>query len=151
MTDTEPELEEIRRKKLRELQERDESAPTDESGSDGSPNATGTPDEPIPVEETAGFEEFVADNDVVLVDYFADWCGPCKQLEPVVATVAAETDAAVLKVNIDTNPAMAAAQNVRGVPTLVLFVGGEPVERLVGYQNERQLRSVIERNAPAGQ
>lgn len=68
-------------------------------------------------------------------------------LEPVVETVAAETAATVTKVDIDTNQGLAAEYGVRGVPTPLLFADGEPVERLVGMQDEAQLRSVIEEYA----
>lgn len=68
-------------------------------------------------------------------------------LEPVVETVAAETAATVAKVDVDANQGLAAEYGVRGVPTLLLFADGEPVERLVGMQDETQLRSVIEKYA----
>ncbi|TQR21944.1 hypothetical protein C9J85_19490 [Haloferax sp. wsp5] len=76
-------------------------------------------------------DDAVAD-DVVLVDFYADWCGPCKQLEPAVERIAAGTAATVAKVDIDANQQLAAKYGVRSVPTLLLFVDGEPVERLVG-------------------
>jgi thioredoxin 1 len=65
-------------------------------------------------------------------------------LEPVVESVAAETDAAVAKVDVDANQALAAEYGVRGVPTLVLFAGGEQVEEVVGVQSEDDLRSLVD-------
>jgi thioredoxin 1 len=103
-----------------------------------------SPDEPLHVDGRAGLEETVAGHDVVLVDFYADWCGPCKMLEPVVESVAAGTAATVAKVDIDANQGLAAEYSVRGVPTLLLFVDGEPVERLVGMQEESRLRSLVE-------
>ncbi|PSP79673.1 thioredoxin [Halobacteriales archaeon QS_1_68_20] len=150
MSDADSELEELRRKKLEELRESAEDGTPGADGPDGADDAEGqsaTPDEPVYLEETDGFQSFVQSHDVVLVDFFADWCGPCKQMDPVVSNVAAETDAAVLKVDIDANQRLAAAQSVRSVPTLVLFADGEPAERLVGAQGERQLRSLIDRYA----
>jgi thioredoxin 1 len=103
-----------------------------------------TPDEPRPIAGQSELDEFVADNDVVLADFYADWCGPCQMIAPVVERLAEETDAAVAKVDVDANQQLAAAYGVRGVPTLVLFADGEQVEEIVGVQGEDQLRSLIE-------
>ncbi|EMA18199.1 thioredoxin [Haloarcula amylolytica] len=137
MTD---ELEEIRRQKLDELRTRGESGSTNESES-------GDPSEPITVDGKAELSDTTTDHDVVLVDFYADWCGPCQMLEPVVETVAAETATTVAKIDVDANQELAAEYGVRGVPTLLLFADGEPVERLVGMQDESQLRAVIEKYA----
>jgi len=96
------------------------------------------------VDGQSQLDEVVAENDVVLTDFYADWCGPCQMLEPIVETLAAETDATVAKVDVDANQQLATAYGVRGVPTLVLFAGGEPVEEIVGLQGEDQLRTLIE-------
>ncbi|WP_336338662.1 thioredoxin [Haloarcula brevis] len=133
MTD---ELDEIRREKLNELRNRDEAR----TAGRAEPSVS----EPIAVGSGAELSEIAAEHDVVLVDFYADWCGPCQMLDPVVETVAAETAATVAKVDVDANQQLAAAYGVRGVPTLLLFADGEPVERLVGMQDEARLRSVIE-------
>jgi thioredoxin 1 len=137
MTD---DIEEIRRQKLDELRTRGESGSTNESES-------GNLAEPISVDGKAELSDTTGDHDVVLVDFYADWCGPCQMLEPAVETVAAETAATVAKVDVDANQQLAAEYGVRGVPTLLLFADGEPVERLVGMQDESQLRAVIEKYA----
>jgi thioredoxin 1 len=134
------EIEEIRRRKLEELRSRGAPRGPDE------PEPRGL-SEPFPVDGSAELAETVNEHDVVLVDFYADWCGPCQMLEPVVETVAGDTAAAVAKVDIDANQGLAAEYNVRGVPTLLLFADGEPVERLVGMQEEARLRSVIETHA----
>jgi len=103
-----------------------------------------TPTEPIRIGGRSELDDVIGEYDVVLTDFYADWCGPCKMLEPVVKTVAAETDAAVAKVDVDANQQLAAAYGVQGVPTLVLFADGEQVEEVVGVQSEDQLRSLIE-------
>jgi thioredoxin 1 len=100
-------------------------------------------DEPVHVNGREALDDVVADGGVVLVDFHAEWCGPCKMLEPVVETLAAETDATVAKVDVDENQALASAYGVRGVPTLVLFADGEQVEEVVGAQPEERLRSLI--------
>jgi len=130
-------LEAIRRQRLTELRDRagNETA--------GGPDAE-TPSEPVAVDSSAELTETVDEHRVVLVDFYADWCGPCQLLEPVVETLAAETDAVVAKVDVDANQELAAQHSVRGVPTLVLFADGQPVERLVGMQPETRLRSVVE-------
>ena len=136
-------IEEIRRQKMEELRNR---AGDGSDGTDGG-NSGGTPAEPVHADGRADLDALVEDYDVVLADFYADWCGPCKMLEPVVESVAAETDAAVAKVDVDANQGLAAEYGVQGVPTLVLFADGEPVERLVGMQEERRLRSLVESHA----
>jgi thioredoxin 1 len=106
---------------------------------------TETPSEPFAVEGSEQLDDAVAEYDVVLADFYADWCGPCKMIEPVVESIAAETDAVVAKVDVDVNQQLAAGYGVRGVPTLVLFAGGEQVEKVVGVQGEDQLRALVER------
>ncbi|MBV0923839.1 thioredoxin [Halomicroarcula limicola] len=106
-----------------------------------------SPAEPVAIDGQAALDEFVAENDVVLADFYADWCGPCKMLEPTVERLAADTDAAVAKVDVDANQPLAQAYGVRGVPTLILFAGGEKVEEVVGVQSGDRLRSLIERYA----
>jgi len=102
-----------------------------------------TPNEPRRISGETELAEFVADNAVVLVDFYADWCGPCQMLEPVVDLIATETAAAVAKVDVDANQQLAGTYGVRGVPTLILFADGEPVEEIVGVRGEDQLRQLI--------
>ncbi len=128
--DEEKDIEAIRERKRKRLQEGDES---DASAYD----------DPVHVDGEAHLSELVERHETVLVDFYADWCGPCKALEPVVESIAADTDAVVAKVDIDAHQGLAAASNVRGVPTLVLYADGEPVERLVGMQDEARLRSLL--------
>jgi len=134
------EIEEIRRQKLAELRSKAETGGAEAS----TPKSSS---EPIHIEGGAELSDTVAEHDVVLADFYADWCGPCQMLEPVVETIAAETGATVAKIDIDANQQLAAEYGVQGVPTLVLFADGQPAERLVGMQDEAQLRSVIEAHA----
>ena len=133
-------IDEIRRRKLSELRE-----PADADG--GATSEPRSPSEPIPIDGREELDRTVAEHDPVLVDFSADWCGPCQMLEPVVESVAADTDAAVATVDVDANQQLAADYGVRSVPTLVLFAGGQPAERLVGMQDESSLRSVISAHA----
>ncbi|EMA05132.1 thioredoxin [Haloarcula vallismortis] len=133
MTD---ELAEIRQKKLEELR-------NGERGTAAENRSNESPDDPVHVHGAQELQNTV-DDGVVLVDFYAEWCGPCKQLEPVVERIAASTAATVAKVDIDANQQAAATYGIRSVPTLLLFADGEPVERLVGMQQEPQLRSLIE-------
>ena len=70
----------------------------------------------------------------ILVDFWAEWCGPCKQIAPILEELATEQDGrlSIGKLNIDENLAVAQEFSVMSIPTLILFKGGEPVARLVG-------------------
>lgn len=102
-----------------------------------------SPTEPIHIESESHLEDVAASNDVVLVDFYADWCGPCKMLEPIVEAVAAETDAAVAKVDIDELRQLAMQYQVQGVPTMALFSDGSMVERMVGFRDKDTLASLV--------
>ena len=79
----------------------------------------------------------------VLVDFFATWCGPCKMLAPVLEEVSKETDATIIKVDVDEASALAAEYGIQAVPTLMLFKNGERVDIRMGYQNKNQLLALI--------
>ncbi|MGB9985521.1 thioredoxin [Salarchaeum japonicum] len=112
---------------------------------DTATDAHATPsDEPLHIDGAAALDTLVSRDDIVLTDFYADWCGPCQMLEPIVETIAADTNATVAKVDVDANQPLAAEYGVRGVPTLVLFADGEQVEELVGLQSEEQLRTLVD-------
>ncbi|WP_049936477.1 thioredoxin [Haloplanus natans] len=111
---------------------------------DGADSAAAAPDEPIHVDGPDHLADLAATYDAVLVDFYADWCGPCQMLEPIVESLAASTPAAVAKVDIDANQELASQYGVRGVPTLLLFADGDAVERVVGVQSEEQLSDLID-------
>jgi len=100
--------------------------------------------EPIHVEDTDHFEELIADSEVALVDYYADWCGPCKMLAPTVEELAAETDATVLKVDIDELQGLAGEKGVRSVPTIEFYHDGEAEDRVVGVQDKADLQAALD-------
>ena len=84
----------------------------------------------------------------VLVDFWAEWCAPCRRLAPTVEELAAEFDGrlTVGKLNVDDNPNTAGRFNIRGIPTLLLFKGGQVVESVVGLTGKDQLKQLIERH-----
>lgn len=92
-------------------------------------------------------EDAVGTDETVIVDFHATWCGPCKQMEPVLEALAESTDARVVKVDVDQNQELAAQFQVRGVPTILIYADGDQVERLVGYQPEPVLRETVEQHA----
>jgi thioredoxin 1 len=88
---------------------------------------------------------------VVLVDFWAEWCGPCRRLAPTVDALASEYDgrATVAKLNVDENPNIPGRYAVRGIPTLLLFKEGELAETIVGLRGKDDLAKLIERHLGA--
>jgi thioredoxin 1 len=129
-------IEDIREQKIDQMK--------DQSADDTDRAADDVPSEPVHVTGVDELTSTTSEYDVVLVDFYADWCGPCQMLEPVVESIAESTDAAVAKVDVDANQQLAAQFGVQGVPTMVLFADGEPVEQMVGFEDEGTLRSLIE-------
>ena len=94
------------------------------------------------ISSKAEFEENIKDG-IVLVDFFATWCGPCKMLSPVLEEVSNEQNLLVLKIDVDEVSDLARMFGIQAIPTLILFKNGQNVATKMGYQNKNQLLDFI--------
>lgn len=95
------------------------------------------------------FENVIkSEEGLVLVDFWAPWCGPCKILGPVLSQVAEEADVTVVKVNVDDsdNASLAAEYGVRGIPAVFVLKGGEQVDKFVGAQSKDSVLAIVNRH-----
>jgi thioredoxin 1 len=94
------------------------------------------------------FDETIGGSKPVLVDFWAEWCGPCRRLAPTVEELAGDYDGKVVvgKLNVDENPNTAFKFSIRGIPTLLLFKGGQVVEQVVGLADKDALKKVIDKH-----
>jgi thioredoxin 1 len=91
---------------------------------------------------TSTFDETVAGSELpVVVDFWAEWCGPCKMIAPILGEIAAEQagHVTIAKLNVDENPEIAQRFSVMSIPTLIVFEKGQPAKKLVGAKGKSQL------------
>lgn len=90
-------------------------------------------------------QEVLAADQVVLVDFWADWCGPCKMLGPIIDQIAdAHADVKICKVNVDENPSLAMDYRVMNIPNLIVFKNGEQVDQLIGVHSKNDIEATLD-------
>jgi thioredoxin 1 len=90
------------------------------------------------------FEEVVNQNSLVLVDFWAEWCGPCKKVSPILDEISNETGLLVGKLNVDENPKKPIEFSVSSIPTMVLFKDGVPVKTIIGAKPKHIMMKELE-------
>lgn len=104
------------------------------------------PDEPVKLNDQ-NFDEFIEKYDVALIDCWADWCGPCKMLEPIIEELAEEMagEVAFGKLDVDENGGKSGEYGVTSIPTLLMFKDGELVDKLIGAMPKDALKQNLEK------
>ena len=93
---------------------------------------------------TVNFENVIKAQKLVIVDFYADWCGPCKMLSPVIANMAKEfTNINFYKVNVDRESILARKMNIQSIPTVMFYKQGQLVNQFTGYKNPQEIKTII--------
>jgi thioredoxin 1 len=96
------------------------------------------------ITDQTAFDQLVQREEQVLVDFYADWCGPCQLMAAIVEEIAAETDLSVVKVDVEEMPQVAHQYDVQSIPTFLGIRGGNEIDRLVGMQNKGEIERLFE-------
>ena len=93
---------------------------------------------------TVNFENIIKAQKLVIVDFYADWCGPCKMLSPVIANMAKEfPNINFYKVNVDRESILARKMNIQSIPTVMFYKQGQLVNQFTGYKNPQEIKTII--------
>jgi len=130
------EIEKIRQKKLKELMKKM-----------GGGSGVKVVDSPVKL-TSANFDETLRNNENVVVDFWAEWCMPCKMIAPSIEDLAKEFAGKVIfgKLNTDENPTIAARYGISAIPTLIFFKNGKPVDQIVGAISKSEIKRWVQRN-----
>ncbi|MEM2909848.1 MAG: thioredoxin [Nitrososphaerota archaeon] len=130
----EDELEKIKQRKLAEFMKRVSEA----KGDFGAP----VPSEPVTLTDE-NFSDFLSNNRLAVVDFWAEWCAPCRMLAPVIKDLAKDYAGKIVfgKLNVDENPTTAAKFGIMSIPTLIIFKDGQPVDVIIGAVPKRQIEA----------
>lgn len=90
------------------------------------------------------FDEFIANNKIAIVDFWADWCGPCKMMKPVLESFEQETGIVVGKIDADANQELSEKFNVSSIPTILVLENGVPVHQVIGAMPKHKLMKELE-------
>lgn len=92
------------------------------------------------------FNELVKNEKILVVDFFADWCGPCKMIAPVIEELSSEYSgkASIVKVDVDSTPDLARQFGITGIPTILFFKDGNLVKNQVGFVDKGQIKAIID-------
>jgi len=99
--------------------------------------------------EDTNFKDFISTSPTpVLVDFWADWCGPCKMIAPMVEEVATEYEGKVqvAKLNVDQNRSVTGEFKINSIPTLIVFKGGSEADRFVGFKTKKELKAILDKH-----
>ena len=101
---------------------------------------------PVDVTEQTFDEEVLTSEEVVVVDFWAEWCGPCKMIAPIVEELAEEYDGKIkfAKIDVDSSPNIASKYGIRGIPNLTIFDKGEVVGQLIGVQPKASIKKRLD-------
>ena len=112
-------------------------------------NSTSSGNEIKAIETMANFNEIINGTTPVLVDFYADWCAPCKMMAPIMQQVSKELEGKVkvIKVNVDKNEDAARKYQIRSIPTMILFKNGKAVWQGVGVMQADQIKAIIAKNS----
>jgi len=128
---SDPELEQIKRRKLEALMRKGLNAET-----------------PVFKLDSSNFDHFISENKMVLVDFWAEWCGPCRMMSPIVDELSRKhTKVRFAKLNVDENPAVAQRFGILSIPTFVFFREGKPAASVVGAVGKEVMERFIEKNS----
>lgn len=95
------------------------------------------------VESEIDFQQIIEEEDTVLVDFHADWCGPCQMMAPMIDEIAKETDDTIAKVDVDEIPGIATEYGIRAIPSFLLFQDGTVEQTLTGVQQKEDLLALL--------
>ncbi len=95
------------------------------------------------LDENSFSKEVLEENGLVLVDFWASWCGPCKMLGPILDELSEEINTKICKVNVDEVDTLAREYGIRSIPTMIIFKDGKPVDQLVGLMQKDSLKEKL--------